>query len=330
MSGLTLLTPEAGLVGAVVALPLAAFAVATRRSERARSLLRLPPAPPERRPLLIGAAFALLALAATQPALERERVREVRTDTEVLLVLDVSRSMAAASSAGRPTRLDRAKDVARAVRSRLDGVPTGVATFTDRMLPHLFPTGDTATFEATLEKAVGIERPPAQDQALQATTLGALAQAAQGRYFSAQARRRLLVVLTDGDSAPFDVSAVARALDAARIRLQLVRVGDAAERVYGPGGTPEPLYRPSATAAQTLAALADAANGVVSGAGDAVQAADDFVGRGPSTTEGIGTDVVSLAGAFAAAALVPLGLLLLEGLPRRGTMRLGWPRAAIR
>jgi hypothetical protein len=327
--GLTLLTPEAAAVAVAVALPLAAFTVAAARSERARVLLRLAQAPRERqRPLLIGAAFALLGVAAAQPALERTQGRAVRTDAEALVVVDVSRSMAASAPQG-TTRLERAKEAALSVRRRLDDVPTGLATLTDRTLPHVLPTADAALFEAALEKTVGIERPSARDVALQATTLQALAQVVQGRYFSPGTRRRLLVVVTDGDSAPFDVGAVAASLRIGRVQLVLVRIGETDERVYGADGTPEPLFRPSPLAAQTLATLSDASNGAVVSSGDAAaQVADDFLGEGPTSSEGVATEIVSLAGGFAAAAIIPLLVLLAEGLRSSGTMRVPWPRAA--
>lgn len=328
--GLTVLTPEAAAVAVAVVLPLAAFALAATRSERARVLLRLAQPPRERqRPLLIGAAFALLAVAAAQPALERTQGREVRTDAEALVLVDVSRSMAASASPPGTTRLERAKEAALSVRRRLDDVPTGLATLTDRTLPHVLPTADLSLFEAALAKTVGIERPPARDVALQATTLQALAQVVQGRYFSPGARRRLLVVVTDGDSAPFDIGAVAAALRAGRVRLVLVRIGESDERVYGAGGTPEPLFRPSPLAAQTLATLSDASNGAVVSSGDAAaQVAEDYLGDGPTSSEGIATEVVSLAGGFAAAAILPLLVLLADGARSRGTIRRSWPRAA--
>lgn len=293
-------------------------------------LLGLAPVAPERRRLLlVGAVFALLGVAAAQPALERTRAREVRTDAEALVVVDVSRSMAASDSPAGATRLERAKEVARAVRRRLENVPTGLATLTDRILPHVLPTADVALFEDALERTVGIERPAARDVALQATTLQALAEVVQGRYFSPGARRRLLLVATDGDSAPFDIGAVAAALRAGRVQLVLVRVGETDERVYGADGTPEPLFRPSPLAAQTLDTLSEASNGAAVASGEAAaQVADDFLGDGPTSPEGVATEVVSLAGVFAAAAFVPLLLLLADGLRPRGTIRRAWPRAA--
>ncbi len=325
-----MLTPAAAAIGVVVVVPLAAFALAVRRSERAGALLRLSPASPERqRPLLIGAAFALLAVAAAQPALERTTGRKVRTDAEALVVVDVSRSMAASSSPGAATRLERAKGAALAIRQRLENVPTGLATLTDRTLPHVLPTADAALFESALAKTVGIERPSARDAALQATTLQALAQVVQGRYFTPGVRRRLLLVVTDGDSAPFDVGAVTAALRAGRVQLVLVRVGETEERVYSPDGTPEPFYRPSPLAAQTLETLAEASNGAAVSNGEAAaQVAKDFLGRGPTSSEGVTTEVVSLAAVFAAAAIVPLLVLLANGRRRRGTIRSPWPRAA--
>ncbi len=319
-------------VAVVVAVPLAGLLAAARRSRLAGSILGLPaPGLERRRALLIVGAFALLAVAVAQPALERELRREVRTDAEALVVIDVSRSMAAAESSGAPTRLDRAKDVGRAVRSRLEDVPTGVATFTDRVLPHLLPTANRGAFEATLGKTVGIERPAARDEALQATNLQALGQVVQGRYFSPQARRRLLVVVTDGESASFDQAGVARALASADVHLELVLVGGEDERVYAADGSIEPLYRPAATAGTTLAALAAAADGVVvEGPTAAARAAADFLGRGPTRTEGVATDVHSLAWLFAAAAFVPLVLLLAEGWTLRDTMPVGWLRPGTR
>ena len=268
--------------------------------------------------MLLGVTFALLAVAAAQPALERTQGREVRTDAEALVVVDVSRSMAASGSPSGTNRLERAKETARSVRRGIREVPTGLATLTDRTLPHVLPTADSALFEAALDKTVGVERPPARDEVLQATTLQALADVVQGRYFSPEARRRLLVVITDGDSAPYDVAAVAAALRAGRVQLVLVRVGDSDERVYSPSGTPEPLYRPSPLAAQTLETLAVAANGVAVSSGDADRAAQDVLGRGPTSSQGVATEIVSLAGIFAAAAIVPLMLLLGAGLRYAG------------
>ena len=279
--------------------------------------------------MLLGVAFALLAAAAAQPALERTQGREVRTDAEALVVVDVSRSMAASASPNGTNRLERAKETAQSVRRSLRDVPTGLATLTDRTLPHVLPTADSALFEAALEKTVGVERPPARDEVLQATTLQALTDVVQGRYFSPAARRRLLVVITDGDSAPYDVGAVAAALRAGRVQLVLVRVGDTDERVFAPNGTPEPLFRPSPLAAQTLETLAVAADGVALSSGDgAARAAQDLLGRGPTSSQGVATELVSLAGIFAAAAIVPLLMLLAEGLQRPATMRSPWPRGA--
>jgi hypothetical protein len=237
--------------------------------------------------------------------------------------------MAASTSPDGATRLERAKEAARSVRRRLEDVPTGLATLTDRTLPHVLPTADVALFEAALTKTVGIERPPARDIALQSTTLQALAQVVHGRYFSPGARRRLLVVVTDGDSAPFDVGALAAALRAGRVQLVLVRIGESDERVYAADGTPEPLFRPNPLVAQTLATLSDASNGAAVSSGNAAaQVAEDYLGDGPTASEGVATEVVSLAGGFAAAAIIPLLALLADGARGRGTIPRSWARAA--
>src|SRR5205814_959663 len=105
-------------------------------------------------------ASALLIVAAAQPVLRRAEARSIRTDAELFVVLDTSRSMAASASPSSPTREERAKRFAIAFRSALPGIRSGLASFTDRLLRHLLPSDDIATFDGTVDQAMGIERPP--------------------------------------------------------------------------------------------------------------------------------------------------------------------------
>ena len=114
-ASVTFLTPLGALVGAAVLLPLAAWRSRAVGSAPSGTALRLR-APHGGTDLVALAAlvctFALLALAATQPALSHDTAERVRTDAQTLFVLDTSRSMAAAPSRSAPTRLARAKAVA--------------------------------------------------------------------------------------------------------------------------------------------------------------------------------------------------------------------------
>jgi hypothetical protein len=139
------LTPWAASIGFVAILPLAAARVRERRSDRVRAAIGLEP-PPRRRPLGRAAAvclvFGLLAVAAAQPSVRDVTTTEVRTDAQVFVTLDTTGSMAASSGRGAPTRFERAVDFALRLRSGLADVPVGVASLTNRPLPHLFPTAD--------------------------------------------------------------------------------------------------------------------------------------------------------------------------------------------
>ena len=82
-------------------------------------------------------------------------------------------------------------------------MPVGLASLTDRVLPHLFPSANHDVFQAALDRSIGIERPPPSSSLLgNATKLDALATIRGLRYFSPAKKKRLLIVLTDGESHP--------------------------------------------------------------------------------------------------------------------------------
>jgi hypothetical protein len=311
---MTLLTPLAGLVALAVVLPLLAVAWGVRRKASVRRVLRLR-APRHGTDLVaLGAlvgAFALLAIAAAQPALAHDTERRVRTDAQALFVLDTSRSMAAALTPTSPTRLDRADKAAVALRASIPTVEAGVATLTDRVLPDLLPVADRPSFDATLARAVGIERPPPRFVSVRATTLGALAAIPSSGFFAPAAKHRVVVVLTDGESRPFDSAALGRAF--AGVGLVVVGVRGDGEAVFLPSGRPEPGYRSDPSASVALATLAGATDGKAFGEANLRAAAArlrKLLGKGPTAS------VVSrsrretpLAPYVALAALLPLAFL---------------------
>jgi hypothetical protein len=318
------LTPRAAFLVALAAVPLAAFAVGTQRVARVRRVLGLPPPAARRRrerEAYIAALAVLLALAAMQPAIRTQTARRERTDAQAFVVIDVSRSMAAASSPTGPTRLQRAKQLALALAAQLGDVPVGVATFTDRILPDLFPTSDRGTYDSAVS-ALTVEDPPPREVSTVATTFDALRQVATQDFFPESVRKRAVIVITDGESRPFDPRLVASVLGAHGIRLALVRVGSGADRVRRPNGTPEANFRPDPRGAGLsigeLASAAQAPTGPQAG-----QVVARELGPGPSNVVGIQPHTRTLAPLPALLALVPLGLLLgsgiLPGLLRRVT-----------
>lgn len=258
---MTSLTPLCALTVLAAVFPIGAFVAARRRIGAVRRRLGLPT--PARgtdlRPVLASAAVVLLGIAAAQPALTRATMSRSRTDTQALFVLDISRSMAASPSPAAPTRLDRAAAAAVRLRDAIGDVPAGVLTLTDRVLPDLLPVPDRAGFAGVVDRAVRIESPPPHATAFRATTFAALSQIASGNDFAQSAKRRLVILLTDGESGPVPTSDVARAL--AGVRFEAIRFWRAGEAVYGADGKVESAYTPDPGGRLTLADLAAALGG---------------------------------------------------------------------
>jgi len=309
-ASVSFLTPRAALLAPMAIVPVAAFVIAARRVERVRMLLRLPPPAAARaceRVLLLAAIVLLLVIAAMQPVVRTRTGLRARTDAQVFVVLDTSRSMAAAPAPGGPSRLDAAKRVALSLASRLPGVPLGVATFTDRVLPDLFPTSDTGAYDSDVE-SIGVESPPPRDTNTVATTFDALTQTATEGFFAPSAQRRAVVLVTDGESRPFDPTTIADTLQSRHIALAVVRVGGAGDRVWD-GDRAEANFRPDPAGARlNVARLAEA---VGQGSGtDAAAVAARAVGSGPTHVVGVAPRVRSLSPIFAVLALAALGALL--------------------
>lgn len=313
---MTLLAPVGLLLLLGLVPVLAALVAGERRARGACALLRLR-APGRTWTIVaiaaVSAAVALLAVAVARPVVTRSHTRYLRTDAEAFFAIDISRSMLAAPSPTAPDRLSRAKKAAEALRRQIPDVPAGVASFTDRLLPNLFPTSDPAVFDATVERAVGIERPPPGGSALTVTTFDALAAVTRDAYFTPGRKRFLLVVLSDAESQDFDAQLLRDTLGRAPgLRTVLVRVGSAHERVFGPEGLPEADYRPEPTAGTVKRFVAatgarEYAENDLAAAGSRLRA---DAGRGSSVRLGSELGTTDLAPYFLLAACAPFGLLL--------------------
>jgi hypothetical protein len=320
---MTFLTPLGGLVALFALLPLAAAAFAHRRTGSVRRSLRLPP--PERRaellPLLLAAAgTVLLGLAAAQPALIHTSSPQVRRDVQALFVLDTSRSMAAASTPTSRTRLDRAAAAAVRLRAAIPQVESGVLTLTDRVLPDLLPVGDVGGFDGVVERAVRIESPPPRDTSVRATSYSVLGDIPASNAFAPSASRRIVILLTDGESNPVQAGDLAGKLAAGHgYRFLTLRFWRPDESVYDADGKAEAAYRPDPSGEATLRELASALGGrsfEEAQVGAAAAYLRGLAGRG-TTVRAAGVDrsrsplapYTALAGALAllAALLLPWG-----------------------
>jgi hypothetical protein len=133
---------------------------------------------------------------------------------------------------------------------------------TDRLLPDLLPVADVPGFDAVVERAVRIESPPPQGSSVRATTYNALGAITSGNNFAPSASRRIVVLLTDGESNSVQSGALASRLATYRgYRLVALRFWRSDESVFGAGGKPESAYRPDASSRATLRDLAAAVGG---------------------------------------------------------------------
>jgi hypothetical protein len=275
--------------------------------------------------LAAALACACLGVGAARPALRDSHRLSVRARSEVLYVVDVSRSMAASHGPAGETRLAQARQVVASLHDGAVDVPSGLAGMTDRVLPYLFPTARRAVFEETLRRSVLLEAPPPQEVAPVATSFASLGAIPGGGFFDRAARWRTCVLVTDGETQPYDAAPVADALAGGRgCRLVVVRVGDGAERVYGPDGVAEAGYAPDRAAGARVDALAEAAGGrafTASNEAAARAAVRADAERGPVVPTTVGASTTSLAPWLALAALIVTGCFaaqrLLRAVPRR-------------
>ncbi len=316
--GVSFLAPVASLFALLAVVPLAVFVGRRRRADRIRAALGLRGAG-GRSWIALAACLAavpvLVGVAAAQPVVTSARTVPQRKDAEAFVVLDTSRSMLASKRSGETTRFARARDEAIALQAKLGDIPVGLASFTDRVLPHLFPTVDERAFRDTLVEAMGIERPPPSTSfGTNVTTLDALGVVPTLNFFTPGVKRRALVVYTDGDSQPITSALSSDFARKPQVHVTFVHVGDASERVYT-SGVAEPGYTPDPTASATLAAAAAAVRGRVVREGDVGAVAESVrasLGTGPTVQRRIEGSRWALMPLLALLTVFPLGFVLLR------------------
>jgi von Willebrand factor type A domain len=314
---MSFLSPLAALVAVAVAAPLAAHALLELRARRVSQRLGLEPPPLRSRlgvPGAIAVVAGLLGIAAAQPVISGTRTRVGRSDAQVYVLFDTSRSMQAQASANAPTRLARAKRLALQFRHGIPDVPVGIASLTDRVLPHLFPSLDADVFQSTLKDSIGIERPPPAGTENLATDYNSLGDAATNNYYRDAVRKRLLVVFSDGESRFFDEVVLARKLEKGRVHVLFVHLWSPDEKIYLKKNNVDPGYRPDPQSVSAARRIASSGGGQVLGEEPdvLVKAAKAFLGSGVETKLREQRTRVSLGPYVALAALLPLGFVLLR------------------
>ena len=106
------------------------------------------------------------------------------------------------------------------------------------------------------------DNPPPATDSVTATNLGALGALGTQSFYSPTAKHRVAIVLTDGESRPFDVRQTARALgQSPGVTPIFVHISSPGEAVYDSTGRIESAYHSDPSSGQTLASLAQAAGG---------------------------------------------------------------------
>jgi len=315
---MSFLSPLAALVAVAVVLPLCAYALLEARSRRVSQRIGLTPPPLRSRlgvPAAIAVVAAFLGIAAAQPVISGTRAHTGRSDAQVFVLLDTSRSMLARTGgADAPTRLQRAKQLALRFRRGIPDIPVGIASITDRALPHLFPTLDPAVFESTLHDAIGVERPPPAGTEDMATDFNTIGDTGTNNYYGAGVSKRLLVILSDGESKYFDDMQLKKDFEKGRVHVLFVHLWHADEKIYLQGDNVDPGYRPDPQAQQEARRLAADGGGSVvpEDASRLISQAKAYLGAGRQTKVREQRTRVSLGPYVALAALLPLGFVLLR------------------
>ena len=312
------LTPTGGLLALAVVVTVAVYLGRERRAARVRAALRLE-RPGRSSQLSLAGSLALvpllLGLAAAQPVVETTRARSERSDAELFVALDSSRSMLASTRAGSPTRIERAAALVNWLSQSLPEVPIGLAAFDGTMLPYVLPTTDGRVLATSLADSLEIERAAQLSGPLaprQTTSLEALAAIPRGGYFTPSVPKRVLVVLTDGETNKVSGRLARAFLREPRIQTIFVRFWSGDDHVYT-GGVPEPAYEPDPDSAALLERIASAIGGRVydeDDRGSMLASARRALGSGPTAERRVEGQRLALMPYVALAALFPVAFVL--------------------
>jgi hypothetical protein len=314
---MTFLSPLGALVALAVVLPLGAYALLELRSRRVSERIGLTLPPLRSRfgiPAALAVVAAFLGIAAAQPVISGTRSHTGRSDAQVYVLFDVSRSMLARSSAGAPDRLQRAKQLALKLRHGVSDIPFGVVSLTDRVLPHLFPTLDPNVYESVVRDAIGIERPPPSGTEDLATDYSSLGDVGTNNFYGTGATKRVLVIFSDGESKYFDDALLKKDFDKGNVHVLFVHLWGPDEKIYLGRNNVDPGYRPDPQSNQVVQRIAASGGGEVLGEdpGALVSRTKGFLGTGPQTSIREQRTRVSLGPYVALMALLPLGFVLLR------------------
>lgn len=283
-----------GLIVLVLLVPLAV--VELRRIRRERRAARAVGLEPQRlwrtlqRGVCAGLVVALAGIAASEPSLRQTSSVALRADAEAYVFVDASASMLASASATAPTRLDQARQAAADFATALPAdLPLGAGALPQSPLPLTAPIGDRQLFLTAIDH---LTTPGSLPEHLYggvtATNFGNLSGLTTAHFFLPKTKRRVVVVLSDGEGPTFDVASTAATLKRAHIRLVFVRFGSRHDRIWirraGERPVSDPKYLPNDADLADLGLLARDTGGGFYDQGqtrNAIAEVNRLSGRGP-------------------------------------------------
>jgi Ca-activated chloride channel family protein len=167
--------------------------------------------------LLPAAAFLLLIAALCRPQWGHVAVERQSTGLDILVALDVSRSMLADDLP--PNRLAVAKRALQGLLPKLPGDRIGLIAFAGSAFMVCPLTSDYGTFDAALAET-GADTLP-----LAGTRLAAALIEARRAFGEGEGRGKFLIVISDGEDHGGEVAAAAEALRGAGVTVHSVAVG---------------------------------------------------------------------------------------------------------
>jgi hypothetical protein len=234
---MVLLHPGA-LVGLLLLLPLGWFELRRIRRERhAAGALGLEPQRTWRaaeRTVCAGIVVVLAVFAACEPSLRQTTRVKLRADAEAYLFVDASASMLASASPSAPTRLQQARAAVETFAQELPtDLPIGAGALPQSPLPLTAPIGDRQLLITAINRETTPGTLPEQSYGEGiATNFSNLSYLTSARFFRKESLHRIVIVLTDAEGPSFDSTAVAAALERARIKLVVVRFGSPHDKIW--------------------------------------------------------------------------------------------------
>ena len=167
---------------------------------------------------LVLAGVTLLVAALTGPQFGAELTMAQRRGVDVIVALDVSRSMAATDI--KPSRLERARFLIGQLLDRLEGDRVGLVLFAGKAFVQCPLTLDYGAFRLLLSGDVGIGSIP-----VQGTAIGEAVDVAMNCFDQGELQHKAIILLTDGEDHTGDLHDQVERAAAQGVRIFAIGMG---------------------------------------------------------------------------------------------------------